>query len=544
MISWIQKYFQKHFRVVFLLVLLAMAIPMVFIYNQSSGIGNAQRRAVSQQFFAHDLNSETDKAIIARDTQISSFLHQQNGDPIFRLTALATADQLHIPGPTAGELKDYVKTLPVFMNEKGEFDANEYNRFQANTRKANQEGLVRRVLEDDFRIGRVATLLGGPGYIQPQEVKNQLQRADTSWTLSVATVDYKAFSPTITPGDAELNTYFTANVDRYEIQPQVSVRYALFPAESYLDQVIVNEAELKAFFDANPARFAAPAKADDKKPAEAPSFDKVRLQVELAYKLQRATSLAAKAASEFALELYNKKINPGTPAFEEVIAARKLKLADLPPFSAEEPPAEFASSRDFVTQAFKLGKDQLVSDAIQLSNGAVVLFWKDTIPARKPEFAEVKAKVTADVVEEKKRERFVELGKTLRAQIEARLKVGDAFDKAATTAASSANVKVETKTFAPFTLRQPPQDMDRAAYGALEALEKGRVSEMQMNPMTEKGVLVYASDKKLPDLSENNPQYKQVELQIARTNAARNSAEYLREIAETEMAKNAPKTEQ
>ena len=35
MISWIQRYFQKHFRLVFAIILIAVAVPMVFIYSAS-----------------------------------------------------------------------------------------------------------------------------------------------------------------------------------------------------------------------------------------------------------------------------------------------------------------------------------------------------------------------------------------------------------------------------------------------------------------------------------------------------------------------------
>ena len=41
MISWIQRYFQKHFRLVFAAILIAVALPMVFIYSASGGTGDS-----------------------------------------------------------------------------------------------------------------------------------------------------------------------------------------------------------------------------------------------------------------------------------------------------------------------------------------------------------------------------------------------------------------------------------------------------------------------------------------------------------------------
>ena len=538
MISWIQRYFQKHFKLVFLIVLLAMAIPLVFIYNQSSGMGRAERKAASRPFFGHNLAAENDMATVSRDTQLSSELHQENSNLMYRLSTLAIADQLHIPGPTENELKDFLKTLPLFAGENGQFDPAAYNRFLANIRKSNQspEAVIRHVLEDDFRINRVATLLGGPGYVQSHEVKTQLERFESIWTLSLANIDYKSFTPAITPTEANLAKYFSDNSGRYEIQPQVSLRYVEFPSFQFIDKVTATEAEIKAYYDANPARFNKPdAKADDKKPAD---FASVSLQVELAYKMDRAVRLATKTASDFTLELFEKKITPGTAAFDALLTSHKLTLKDLAPFSHDEPPAELGRSADVANEAFKLGKDRLNSDAIALNTGSVVLFLKENLPARQPQLAEVKAKVSADYIEEERRQRFVALGKTLRSQIEARLKAGDNFDKAVATVSASASIKIEAKTLAPFTLRQPSKELDYLAFSTLESLKKGDVSEMVLGQ--DKGLIVYAVDKKAPDLSETSQQYKTFQAQIARGTAARNSGEYLREIVEAELAKSTP----
>jgi len=544
MISWIQKYFQHHFRVIFAVLLAVTIISFIFTIGASPGIGRAERKISSRPFFGRNLAAENEMAILSRDTQLSSILHQENSNPMFRIGALAIADQLHIPGPTENEFKDFLKTLPLFTGQDGQFDPAAYTRFQSDIRKSNQfpEALVRRVLEDDFRVGRVVALLGGPGYVQSHEVRNQLERFESIWTLGIATVDYKTFAPAITPSDADLVKYFSDNAARYEIQPQVSVRYAEFPAYQLIDKVTATDAELKAYYDANPTRFNKPAeKALDGKPA-APAkpadFASVQLQVELAYKVDRAARLATKAASDFTFELFQKKIVPGTPAFNELLANYKIALKELAPFAHDEPPVELGQSPEAADQAFKLGQDHPYSDAIALSTGSVVLFFKEAHPARQPLLTEVKPKVSVDFVENEKRKRFIDLGRTLRAQLEARFKAGETFDKAVTAVNATSGTKVEGKILAPFTLRQRPQDLDYLVLSTLESLKKGNVSDMVVGP--EKGLLVYAVDKKSPDMTEANPQYKTFNIQLARATAARNSGEYLREIVETELAKSEP----
>lgn len=546
MISWIQKYFQHHFRIVFAVLLGVVIIAFVFTIGAAPGIGNAERSASNRPFFGHNLASEAEMATVQRATQLSSILHQQNGNPLFRLSALALADQLRLPGPTETEFKDFIKTLPLFFGENGQFDANNYNKFQADIRKNPQfpEALIRRVIEDDYRISRVVTLVGGPGYIQPHEVKAQLERFETTWTLGITSVEYKSFTPAITPSEADLAKFFADNPARYEIPPQVSVRMAEFSAIESLDKITATEEEIKAYYDANPARFTKPEvkKADDKQPAspaKPDDFATVRLQVELAYKIERATRLSTKAAANFSLELFDKKIIPGTPAFEELLASRKIKLKDVPAFPQDQPPMELARSPEAADEAFKLNKDRLYSDAVTLGTGSAVLFWKDTFPARQPQLVEVKAKVSADFIEQEKYRRFTVLGKTLRSQLEARLKAGDTFEKAVAAVRTATTVELEAKTLAPFTLRQRPQDLDYSVFGALESLKKGEVSDMVISQQG-KAQLVYAADKKAPDATEANPQYKFYQAQIAQGTAMRNSAEFLREFSDNELAKSAP----
>jgi peptidyl-prolyl cis-trans isomerase D len=198
-------------------------------------------------------------------------------------------------------------------------------------------------------------------------------------------------------------------------------------------------------------------------------------------------------------------------------------------------------SPEVANQAFRLNKSHAVSDPITTGMSSVILFWRDTQPARKPELAEVKDKVAADYTEGERRKRFVELGKTLRNDIEARLKAGEAFDKAATAAAEKAGVKAETKSIAPFTLRTRPQDLDYTALSTLERLDKGKVSDMVMS--ADKGILVYAADKKAPDISDTNPQFVEMRNQIANYNSRIGATAYLQEIVDQELEKSKPKTE-
>lgn len=563
MISWIQRTFQHHFRAVFAVMLILTIISFVFIYSPSSGLGSADAPAVkAQQYFDLNLASGTDQQKLLNDALLSINLQvgssagmdssQLQSYALRRYAALRIAAELHVPNPTAAELTDHLKSLPIFAGADGQFDAARYSTFRLSLKSGAggvSEAAISRVLNDDWRAGVVQRLLGGPGYVQAGEIATQLKYVDTQWKISYAAVDYTAFKPTITPTEAALTKFFEDNLFRYEVPPQVRVHYADFPASAYLAQVAVTDDEVKAFYDGNPGRFpkpaapaATPALTTPAAPDAAADFAAVKPQVETALRAEKALRLAVREASNLTFALYDRKITPGD-ALTKFLADQKITLKAAAPFARASAPAEFGGSATATTaadEAFKLDAKRFSSDAIPLANGAVVLFWDESIPSRKPALSEVREKVAADYVENERRLRFVEAGRALRSQIETRVKAGEAFAAAATAAATAAGLTVEVKDPKAFSYRQPPADVESPVLGAVERLEKGGVSEMVSS--ADKGFIVHVTEKTLPDVTSANPAFATSRSQLANSMASFNSDAYLEEIVNRELKKSAPAT--
>lgn len=560
MISWIQRYFQHHFKTVFAVLLGVIIIAFVFTIGAAPGIGNAERRLVDREFFGYNLGLERDQQRLMGDAALSANLRvgafggldgeQIQNYAFHRAAALHLADEWHIPPATDAEIKKHIEGLRAFAGQDNKFDSAQYTRFRDNL-KTNPRGLteadVRRVIADDVRAEKVQQLLAGPGYVLPSDVKTLLTQADTNWTVATATIDYASFKAEPKPTDAELTQFFEQSGSRYDIPPRVALSYVEFPAANYLSKVNVTDADVRQYYDANPSRFPKPA--DAAKPATptptvttdtSADFAAVRPKVEEALKLERAQKLAAKDASDLSVSIYEAKLkNPSD--VDGFLAKHQLVAKSLPPFSREAPPQEFAASSDAVSEAFRLSKDRIISDPVHLGTGAAILFWKDSLPSQKPPFATVRDRVLADYVENDRRRRFVELGKTMKSALETRLKAGDDFEKAANTAVGASGLKVETKKLADFTPRTRPQDIDYAVLSTLERLEKGQVSDMVLSG--DKGLFVYAVDKKVPDLTDANPRFAETRAQIARYSAQQGAAAYISELVAREMKKSEPKTE-
>ena len=558
MISWIQRYFQHHFRIVFGLVLLATIVGFIIAFSGSNyGRGGVQQPTPrTREFFGYNLGNTEDQSRLFSDANLSATLQTgysslDNADlqnyALQRAAALNLADQYHLPATTNQEITDFIKTLRAFAGEDGQFDAKRYETFRDNLKTNSSlpetsnrltEASVRRVLADDVRVDKVKKVLSGPGYVLPADVKSQLDRADSVWTLGVATVDYASYAPAIPVTDLALTKFFEENSFRYTIPARISVSAASFPSAAYAGTVAVTEADVRSTYAANPARWPHPAAKPGVKADPAADYAAVRPQVELALKLERAQRIAAKAASDLSFALYEGKAALGSPAFDALLAAQHITLKPLAPFTREEGPAEFGGSPEIAAEAFKLGDSRTYSDAIAAPDGAVVLFWKETLPPRQPLLTEIRAKVVADYTENEKRKHFVETGRLLRSQIETRLKAGDTFVAAAAAAASATSTKIDAKLLAPFSRRTPPKEADSSVIGALDRLEKGRVSDMSI--VKDQGVLIYAADKKLPDLSESGAAFTTMRAQLALMNSRIGTSSYLAELVEQELKKSEP----
>ena len=371
MISWIQRTFQHHFRLIFAILLVGMVIPFIFTIGSTPGIGRAERKTASRVFFGHNLLSQEDYRTLILDTRISADL--QYGQSVTqeqiqyymyqRVAAQYLADQLHLPQPTAAEITDFIKRLHIFAGADGQFDVSRYDAFRNSLKSgsATSEADIARVIRDDARMGKLQRLMAGPGYVMPADVKELLVKADTTWTVSTATVDYSGFAPDISVSDIEMSKFFSDNIFRYTIAPRVSADCVQFPASMFMAGIAPTDAEVREYYDANPSLFPKPAsaKAPAVKTDPAADFAAAQPQVRQALILELAKRGAVKAASDLAYSLYEGKVS--RPALDAFLASHKLKLDSLAPFTRESGPVELGGSREVAEAAFALNTDRFYS---------------------------------------------------------------------------------------------------------------------------------------------------------------------------------------
>ncbi|HEX2861023.1 MAG TPA: hypothetical protein VHN79_05265, partial [Lacunisphaera sp.] len=98
--------------------------------------------------------------------------------------------------------------------------------------------------------------------------------------------------------------------------------------------------------------------------------------------------------------------------------------------------------------------------------------------------------------------------------------------------------KLEVRSHPNFTLQTPPQDLPQPALVALVGLEAGQVSDLVA--LGDKGIFVFAQEKKLPDTSPASPRFAEVQTRLMAYTASASENAYLGEMVEQEMKRSNP----
>jgi peptidyl-prolyl cis-trans isomerase D len=497
------------------------------------------------QFFNVNLANQEQAQRVFRDGELSAYLRAgypalQGGQlqqyALQRVAGLAVAEELHLPAATAEQVSKHTASLRAFQNQQGQFDQSAYTRFGDSLKAAGSPFTiadVSRVLRDDARLAELGKVIGGPGYVLAADVKQFLARADATWTIQVAELDYAGFNPAINPPEDALKKFHDDNAFRYEVPARPRLTLVEFKTSSYPAPGNPTEEELRAFYDANSASFPVPAAEGEKKDpvaaaTPADNFPKVRAQVETAIRSLASRRLASQAANDLTVALYERKaaLKPNSPELAAALASAHLTPVPLAPFAPDNPPADRAWLGSYAEAISQLSADRPFSDALPTPDGFVVMLWNESLPAYKPLYADVRERVLADYRENEKRRLFIERGQALKARLQAGF------------ADAAAAEKLTVKSYAGFTAARPPQDMPQAALAALAGLEAGKVSDLL--PLGDKGIFVYAQEKKLPDLSPANPRYAEVQAQLMTFAASSNENSYLGELVAKELEKSEP----
>lgn len=527
MITWLQNFFLKHNKWLFGGLLIVIIVTFVLTIGPQSFFGSGssseQRRL---QFHGYDLASEADQRTIAQHAEISAFLNpelQLQGDQIMnyayiRIAALGLADQLGIPEPGVDSLKAYIQSLRAFQEPTtSSFSADAYQRIvdlieNSGRFSANALG---RVLREDYRIAEVRRALGGPDYTLPFEVDQAYKDAKSSFSVDLFHFDRASFNPDIAASDEALEAFYNENPARYEIPESISVTALMFRAEAYLSEIKDPEGDvLDAYFAANKTTYQPAPPAGDQEETEAPevTLDEVLETVVLDWKTEQAKALAARKCEQFSVQLWQRKIALGSPEYTALLAQFAVEEQPIDPYPRGSNPRSNGLPFELFESvwAYTNTSSRFFSDLASTSDGAGLLVVNERIPARQPEFSEIRGDVRTAFLDSEKRRLFAEQGKVLLDRLRAGL-----AEKSPEELASE--LDLEFVAIDPFTGDRVPFSLRRnQLWEQVRFLDAGELTPMAVDDT--RGTFAYLKEKTAPELDPDSEDYQQF-LQLRGTRA-------------------------
>ena len=546
MISWIQHHLIRHGRWLFLFLLAIIIVAFVFTIGATPGCTTDHSGYEENLFYGIDLNSPRESEVIIEKVQLSAILNGQEirSDEQFqnqltsRIALLHLAEEIGVPSPNQETLSDYITTKAAFLGADGKFSTDAYTSFvdsmESNPRTS--QGLVLVVLEEDYRINQIGSVLSGPGYLLPAEAISQTQRRATKLSLTTAELNYADFSPEINVEETALREYYEANKLRYEIPERIKASYVYFSLETYVEKVPEpSEAELREHFISNQDGFVADYELTKPKPAESladgevetpkesntVTFSDVREAVTQSYLIEQETRMANEAAQGFAYTLYRDEIKRDSAAFKELLNEANLSLTEIEPYTLAGA-KQRALSSDLLESAFKLGGNRYYSDAYAVDGGFAVLLYGGRIAPEIPEFEAVQSELTNDYKTAEKRRLFNEEGESLQAKLKAKIAEGIDVIEAAEA------LGLGTASFDTFSVQEAPRDLNRSALQLAQGMQSGDISPMLTSDG--RGIFVYVANKTVPEIASDNEDLTQAEDFLARYAAYTSGSAFANEL--------------
>ncbi|MDP8245672.1 MAG: peptidyl-prolyl cis-trans isomerase [Candidatus Hinthialibacter antarcticus] len=193
------------------------------------------RRRVEQQNPDAEIDTDMVREQALRETIVATLLRQ-----IAKKWGVDTTNQ---------EVVQNIQSTPAFQDENGNFNVAAYRTIlQYNgINPVNYEEQQR----DFMTLGKIRYLASSSGFQAASELGQSEEREKISMDI-----DYLAFEPTkytdeVVVDDAELAAFFQENIEDYRVPEQRRASYVYFPASDYIQDATFFDAQLERYFNNN-----------------------------------------------------------------------------------------------------------------------------------------------------------------------------------------------------------------------------------------------------------------------------------------------------
>jgi peptidyl-prolyl cis-trans isomerase D len=428
-------------------------------FNINQSAGKVYGKTISLKEYNRHYKNTHDQAVMMHGANIEKVLSMMDMDneTWTRIILLKAAEDRGIKASDM-EVIQFIQTIAFFQRD-GEFDKRLYANIVKNVFRREprdfEEGL-----RDQIKIIKIFSPELKAINFSDEAVRKEYEHRNQKVQVNYTLVTPETFATGITVDDKDLNAYFDTHREDFLEPEAVKATVITLPLNAKASETEKSEASKKAdellkklntgadlmtaskeanasvkdtgffnmempspelsslellqqVFNGKSGDILGPVeiaqgyqivKITNKKPSFTPEFNTIKEKVKAAVIKDRSTQIATDKTAQFQKTIAE-KIKTGAD-FAASIKELGLESKQTTFFGMGEYIPEIGLSDDFITAAFKLGKDNRLSDVVITPRGPAILFWVATQPIDEKKFEEVK-KTFADSLYNEERVRIM-----------------------------------------------------------------------------------------------------------------------------------------
>lgn len=288
------------------------------------------------------------------------------------------------------EIRKQVEAMPEFRNEAGQYDYYRYTGFLGG-RDIKEEDYGN-FLRGQTAIDRLYEMITQGIVLTPAQIRQDYDASYEKYRVELVQFKAEDFKSKVTVPDADAQKHFEENKDKFKMDAQAKVRYALFGFDALQKQVTVSDDDVKKYFEQN-------ASAYTKEDGSPKSFDEVKSQIHDILAKRKARELAGNNATQFTVDL--KPDTGEAPKFADLAAKFGAVVRETPYFGPTNTVEGVQAGSTFNRAGLALNPNYPHSQEIEGTDGFYVLEFVDGKPSRPSTFEEAKAQIVDTLTAQK-----------------------------------------------------------------------------------------------------------------------------------------------
>jgi peptidyl-prolyl cis-trans isomerase D len=307
------------------------------------------------------------------------------------LAAAADDMHLHISDQRLRQLLAADKSLDAFYDANGKLDAQRFMSATGQTPEQFRAGLVAELSSRQVMAG-----VGGTSFATPAQAALAVNAYFEKREVQVARFATADYAARVNPTDAELEAFYKANAAMFQAPEQASIEYLVLDLDTVKKSVVVNEQDLKAYYEQNASRMGAQEERRASHiliaaPKGAPAAERDKAKA----KAEELLAVVKKAPESFADVAKKNSQDPGSA----------VNGGDLDFFTRG------AMTKAFEDAAFALKKGE-ISPVVETEFGYHIIKLTDIKSPKQKTFEEMKPELEAEVKKQQAQRKYAEVADT------------------------------------------------------------------------------------------------------------------------------------